>query len=434
MVIKDDLYISVPSYFRCPISLDVMKSPVSLCTGVTYDRSSIQRWLDGGNNTCPATMQVLHTKELIPNHTLHRLIKIWSDSVLTRQSGSPPPPPPESLSTDQARELVRQLENDLRDLKESSVFCSSVVVRNLSRLVLFAGETEENGRFLGAAGGRILPLLVACIGKVKDLGFLEKIVLFCNVLMKNLSKDDVEEHANALKSMVGTGNCDLKAAIMVGLKQGKLELRIAVARFLELMAARLCLELHSSPISEDDEIYSELLRLITTSDLNPDAMDASLSFLTRLVVLKRNRVKMIRAGGVKVLAAALSQAELSAPLSEKVLKLLEMSSGCKEGRNEICASETCVRAIVKKVLKVSNAATEHAVTVLWSLCCLFGDKRAAAALAESNGMAKILLLLQSNCSPAVRQMCRDLLRVLRCSSKNSCVSWYDTKTTHIMPF
>ncbi|KAL0343146.1 UNVERIFIED_CONTAM: U-box domain-containing protein 27 [Sesamum angustifolium] len=145
-MVKDDLYITVPTYFRCPISLDVMKSPVSLCTGVTYDRSSIQRWLDGGNNTCPATMQVLHNKDLIPNHTLQRLIKIWSDSVLTRHSDSPPP---HSLSSDQARDLLRQLENDLQDFKKSSLFCSSVVVTNLSRLVLFAGEAEENGRFLG---------------------------------------------------------------------------------------------------------------------------------------------------------------------------------------------------------------------------------------------------------------------------------------------
>lgn len=58
MVSEDQYNIAVPSFFRCPISLDLMKSPVSLCTGVTYDRSSIQRWLDGGNNTCPATMQV----------------------------------------------------------------------------------------------------------------------------------------------------------------------------------------------------------------------------------------------------------------------------------------------------------------------------------------------------------------------------------------
>nr|VDD52127.1 unnamed protein product [Brassica oleracea] len=57
-----ETYITVPSFFKCPISLDVMRSPVSLCTGVTYDRASIQRWLDGGNNTCPATMQVLRTE------------------------------------------------------------------------------------------------------------------------------------------------------------------------------------------------------------------------------------------------------------------------------------------------------------------------------------------------------------------------------------
>ncbi|KAJ4841831.1 U-box domain-containing protein 27 [Turnera subulata] len=59
---RDDLY----------ISLDMMKSPVRLCTGVTYDHASIQRWPNDSNNTCPATMQVLHTKDLI---------QIWSDSA-----------------------------------------------------------------------------------------------------------------------------------------------------------------------------------------------------------------------------------------------------------------------------------------------------------------------------------------------------------------
>ncbi|TKY72700.1 U-box domain-containing protein 29 [Spatholobus suberectus] len=34
-----------------------MKSLVSLYTGVTYNRSSIQNWLNGSNNTCPVTMQ-----------------------------------------------------------------------------------------------------------------------------------------------------------------------------------------------------------------------------------------------------------------------------------------------------------------------------------------------------------------------------------------
>ncbi|KAJ4831356.1 U-box domain-containing protein 27 [Turnera subulata] len=68
---RDDLY----------ISLDMMKSPVRLCTGVTYDHASIHRWPDDSNNTCPATMQVLHTKDLVPSRNLQRLIQIWSDSA-----------------------------------------------------------------------------------------------------------------------------------------------------------------------------------------------------------------------------------------------------------------------------------------------------------------------------------------------------------------
>ncbi|KAG0483548.1 hypothetical protein HPP92_011632 [Vanilla planifolia] len=72
-----------PSFFLCPISLEVMRSPVSLCTGITYDRSSIQRWLDSGNNICPATMQPLLSTDLVPNLTLRRLINIWSSSLAT---------------------------------------------------------------------------------------------------------------------------------------------------------------------------------------------------------------------------------------------------------------------------------------------------------------------------------------------------------------
>ncbi|KAH6825483.1 hypothetical protein C2S53_005970 [Perilla frutescens var. hirtella] len=423
-MVRDDLCITVPTYFRCPISLDVMKSPVSLCTGVTYDRSSIQRWLDGGNNTCPATMQVLHSRELIPNHTLQRLIKIWSDSVLTRPSNSSPP-----LTREDAAQLVRHLDADLRNHHRHFLRYSSLIAQNLSALTSFAAVSEENGAFMAATGGGILPMLVSIIGRVKDLSFLEKIVIFCNILLKNLAKVDSE----AMKSRIEIENFDFKSSILMGLKQGRPELRIAVAKFLELLAANICIEINSCSISEDDEFHHELLRLLMMNS-DVEAANAALSLLIRLAELKRNRAKMVRAGGVTVLAAALAEAEMSSDSTEKVLRLLEMVTGSKEGRNEICADENCVPAVVKKVLKVSSVATEHAVAVLWSLCCLFDDKRAAAAAVASNGMAKILVVMQSDCSSTVRRRCGDLLRVFRCSSKSSCVSWYDTKTTHIMPF
>ncbi|OAY62680.1 U-box domain-containing protein 29 [Ananas comosus] len=72
--LPEPLEVRLPPLFRCPISLEVMRSPVSLCTGVTYDRSSIQRWLDSGHRTCPATRLPLPSTHLVPNLALRRLI------------------------------------------------------------------------------------------------------------------------------------------------------------------------------------------------------------------------------------------------------------------------------------------------------------------------------------------------------------------------
>jgi hypothetical protein len=46
----------VPSFFKCPISLELMKDPVVLCIGQSYERSNIEPWLEAGNHTCLATM------------------------------------------------------------------------------------------------------------------------------------------------------------------------------------------------------------------------------------------------------------------------------------------------------------------------------------------------------------------------------------------
>ncbi|KAF2292097.1 hypothetical protein GH714_010114 [Hevea brasiliensis] len=68
---------SIPHLFICPISLDLFKDPVTLCTGQTYDRSSIEKWLSAGNLTCPVIMQKLHDLSMVPNHTLRHLIDDW---------------------------------------------------------------------------------------------------------------------------------------------------------------------------------------------------------------------------------------------------------------------------------------------------------------------------------------------------------------------
>ncbi|KAJ0527589.1 putative U box domain, Zinc finger, RING/FYVE/PHD-type [Helianthus annuus] len=40
----------IPSVFICPISLEPMEDPVTLCTGQTYERSNILKWFSLGRS------------------------------------------------------------------------------------------------------------------------------------------------------------------------------------------------------------------------------------------------------------------------------------------------------------------------------------------------------------------------------------------------
>ncbi|KAK2636443.1 hypothetical protein Ddye_031235 [Dipteronia dyeriana] len=67
-----------PDDFKCPISLETMKDPVTLTTGHTYDRVSILKWFRAGNSTCPKTGEKLKSIELVSNLALKRIIQHWS--------------------------------------------------------------------------------------------------------------------------------------------------------------------------------------------------------------------------------------------------------------------------------------------------------------------------------------------------------------------
>ncbi|KAF5457544.1 hypothetical protein F2P56_021641 [Juglans regia] len=77
--------ITIPTYFRCPISLDLMRDPVTLSTGITYDRENIEKWIEAGNQTCPVSNQVLMSFDQIPNHAIRKMIQDWC--VQNRSNG-----------------------------------------------------------------------------------------------------------------------------------------------------------------------------------------------------------------------------------------------------------------------------------------------------------------------------------------------------------
>ncbi|KAL5216463.1 hypothetical protein ABZP36_007864 [Zizania latifolia] len=86
-----------PPLFLCPISMELMEDPVTVATGVTYDRRSIERWfVKYGKMTCPATMQRLSSFDLTPNHTLKRVISSWLDRNSSSSSSTAGAPSPSS--------------------------------------------------------------------------------------------------------------------------------------------------------------------------------------------------------------------------------------------------------------------------------------------------------------------------------------------------
>ncbi|KAF2321132.1 hypothetical protein GH714_034295 [Hevea brasiliensis] len=46
-----DLSVQIPYHFRCPISLELMRDPVTVSTGQTYDRSSIESWVSTASDS-----------------------------------------------------------------------------------------------------------------------------------------------------------------------------------------------------------------------------------------------------------------------------------------------------------------------------------------------------------------------------------------------
>jgi len=126
----------VPSFFKCLISLELMRDPMVLCTGQSYERSSIEPWLEAGNHTCPATMQTLASLELVSNHTLQRLIQNWcethsggdSSGALVRLLSTPSVP----MAVDTVARMLRKVQSSVD------------VLPSLKNIRLVARESERN--------------------------------------------------------------------------------------------------------------------------------------------------------------------------------------------------------------------------------------------------------------------------------------------------
>ncbi|PQQ07590.1 U-box domain-containing protein 28-like [Prunus yedoensis var. nudiflora] len=409
-MVRDELYITVPNLFRCPISMDVMRSPVSLSTGVTYERTSIQHWLESGHDTCPATMQILQSKDFVPNLTLRRLINLWAQSHGPASPASPP-----SLSSQQLTSLVQYLETENEKFNQS-------LLHSLSKMVDFAKAGDENRKFLANFNG-FVPAIVGVLNREGvEIEVLESVIRVLDLI---LPQNGVKEQ---LRQLLTKSNRNCLFSIRLLLQKGSLSSKIESARVLDSIA----LEAESKRLIAEKEGLLSVLNDLLSSETDQNLHGVVFSCLASVSVTRTVKAELVRLGLVRVITATLLNPDTTIWLAEKCLKLLSTIATCAEGRSAISEEEKCGGSGGEADEGVA-VRTEDGLAVLWSVCCMLGDKRARESVVRSNGAAKVLLMMQSGYGEGnfVRRMCGDLIKVL--SVGLGLGLSYDTKTLHIMP-
>lgn len=151
-----DTFVTVPKDFSCPITLDVMRDPVIISTGQTYDRSSIARWMEEGHCSCPKTGQMLDHNRLVPNRALRNLIMQWCTA-----HGVPYDPPE---STEGSVESFSAAAAPTRAAVEATRATATILIQQLANgsqramtvaareIRLLAKTGKENRAFIAEAG------------------------------------------------------------------------------------------------------------------------------------------------------------------------------------------------------------------------------------------------------------------------------------------
>ncbi|KAI8549054.1 hypothetical protein RHMOL_Rhmol07G0321500 [Rhododendron molle] len=143
--------LAVPNEFLCPITLEIMSDPVIVATGQTYERDSIQKWLDSDHRTCPKTGQVLAHLSLAPNFALRNLILQWCEKNNFPLPKKEVPRSSDNSNVEQNNEIYSVVQN----LSSNQLEVQRKAVRKIRML---SKENPEN-RILVANSGGIPPLV-----------------------------------------------------------------------------------------------------------------------------------------------------------------------------------------------------------------------------------------------------------------------------------
>ncbi|GMJ10650.1 plant U-box 23 [Hibiscus trionum] len=389
--------IEIPCHFLCPISLQLMRDPVTLSTGITYDRESIEQWLFSCKNmVCPVTKQALHELDLTPNHTLRRLIQAWC--TLNASHGVERIPTPKT-PIDKTR--IAKLIKDAKKFPEMQVKC----LKTLRSITL---EGERNQSCLEAAGA--IEFLVSIIKSYDSSLLLETESNQGSEVMK--ASDEalsilyhIKVSESCLKSIVSNDNEFVESLVKI-LKNGSYHSR-AYATLLLKQVFELADPVQLISLTPD--FFSEIVRTLR-DQISQQASKAALKLLVELCPWGRNRIKAVEGGAVFILVEFLLESS-DKRASELALVVLDQLCGCAEGRAEFLNHGAGLAMVSKKIFRVSHAASERAVRILSSICRFSATPRVVQEMLQVGVVAKLCLVVQLDNSYKSKEKAREMLKL-----------------------
>lgn len=386
-----DLGVQIPYHFRCPISLELMRDPVTVSTGQTYDRSSIESWVATGNTTCPVTRAPLTDFTLIPNHTLRRLIQDWC--VANRSFGVERiPTPKQPADPARVRSLLAQASSDSAP--------TPTRLSALRRLRGLARDSDKNRSVISSLNAReVLLDVVFAAASDSDSAELSHEALAVAVMFPFA---EVECAAVASEP-------DRVAYLTRLLFHSSIEVRVNSAAMIEIVMAGMRAPELRAQISNVDEIFEGVIEILRNPIAYPRALKIGIKALFSMCLVKQTRHKAIAAGAAEILIDRLADFEKYD--AERALATVELLCRIPAGCSAFAGHALTVPLLVKIILKISDRATEYAAGALVSLCSASEQSKREAVAAGI--LTQLLLLVQSDCTDRAKRKAQLLLKLLR---------------------
>ncbi|CAI9765080.1 unnamed protein product [Fraxinus pennsylvanica] len=356
--------------------MELMKDPVTISTGVTYERKNIERWFcTYKKNVCPATMQCIESLDMTPNHTLKRLILAWRNAQSGGQSCSSSSPDRHSLKHDELMALLGMI--------ESTPFKVSCLKKIKS--ILEIGD-EIKADFKRSEGVEVfVKIIIQVLVESSDFVTFRACEEALGVLqLLPFSEEEDDESIQLLMKP----ECMKSMAIM--LQRGSGKAQFCTISIFQKMAKADC---HWNYVAQDQgiEFFKSLLE-ITSDETCTKASSCALQVLIGILdASKKSRLKAIEAGAVSILIELLPDSNRSK--CEKIMQLIRLICECAEGRLAFIEHDLAIAAICKKLLNVSDAATKIGVKIVWLLCNFHSTERVLEEMLVCGTVKRLVTLL-----------------------------------------